>query len=234
MPNEDHVGDVFYPQADAEGELEVESSSSSLHSRQQVLKLAGAAMVGTFGLLGSQEVAHARRRKRRKPIFKASVLGVNVAGPSNGTSGFAASQRVAQTFKSLRSGLLTHVQVEMGPNGGEDGGNYVIQINQVDSSLVPTNTVLGSTKILDASIPFNANAPVLVGGLSVPVEANQTYALVITRPDSTGFFVTHRWPSAYADGRMYFSPSPTSSFNQYFAQGSSEHDLVFSTFVTPS
>ena len=190
--------------------------------------------MGTFGLLGSQEAAYARRRKRRKPIFKAAVLGVNVPGPANGSSGFAASQRVAQTFKNLRSGLLKHVQVEMGPLGDEDPGNYVIQINQADSSSVPTNTVLGSTRILDASIPFDANSPVLVGGLSVPVEANQTYALVITRPASSGFFVRHRWPSAYADGRMYSSLSPTSSFVQYIAQGSSEHDLVFSIFVTSS
>jgi hypothetical protein len=230
MAEEGQFEEPLYPEEVPAGGLEVEPTGSGLLSRHQALKLAAAAAVGTFGLLGSQERAHARRRKR---VSKAAVLGVDVPGPSNGTSGFAASQRVAQTFTNPRSGLLTAVQVEMGPTG-EDAGDYVVRIHQVDSSLVPTNTVLGSTKILDASIPFDANSPVLIGGLSVPVVANQVYALVIARPESSGFFVTHRWPSAYAGGRMYVSLSPTSTFAPYIAQGTSEHDLIFSTFVTPS
>ncbi len=104
--NEDQSRETFHPEGDpAEGFDWVETSSGGLVSRHKALKLAGAVTLGgALGLLGSQEEANARKKKRRRP---APRLGANVPGPHVGRFGTIGDRRIAQVFINPFAGNLT-------------------------------------------------------------------------------------------------------------------------------
>ena len=82
MASGDQLQHPFDPQVPVE-ELELEPRTGGLVSRSRAIKLVGAVTLGgSFGLLGSQESAHARKtKKRRRPaapfVQKAALLGAN-------------------------------------------------------------------------------------------------------------------------------------------------------------
>ena len=154
MPNEDHLREPFYPEEeDSAVEFdEVEPSSGGLLSRQQALKLAGAATLGgTFGLLGSQEDAHARRRRRR------ARLAANVPGPHDGIVPISGDSRLAQVFINPFEGKLTKATLVVDKGASSTRGDWLVQLNRTDNDGTgvgtPSSTVLASTIVPDDLVP---------------------------------------------------------------------------------
>lgn len=232
MPKDDQNREPFYLEGDAAGGLESGPHSGASISRQQALKFAGAVTLGgAFGLLGSQESAHARRLKKRRPaappVQKAAILGATVTEPGSLLGAAGTDGRLAQTFLNPRTGVLSQVQVILRRPASSPAGNYVFSINQVDSAGVPTNTVLGSTTILDSSIPLEDDVVVSVVGLSVPVSSDLRYALVIYRPNSNVAIRYHN-ADTYSGGQLYISNTPTGAFSLI---SNASYDMVISTFI---
>lgn len=237
MPHDDQLRPSPFPdEVPQKGLAGVEASNSSaLISRQKVLKLAGAVTLGAaLGLTGSQEAAHARKKKKRRPaappVQKAAILGATVTEPGSVTGSAGIDNRLAQTFTNPIPGVLSQVQVILHRIVAGPGGNFVFSINQVNPSGVPTNTVLGSTTILDSALPSGTDVVVSVVGLAVPVSPGQKYALVIYRPN-LNVAVRYHSTNTYSGGELYISNTPTGTFSLI---ANSSFDMVFSTFITPS
>jgi hypothetical protein len=122
---------------------------------------------------------------------------------------------------------VTTAQVELTKSGTP--GNYRLDINEVDGTGVPTNTVLASTTIPDASVP--AGPSTITGSFSnpAPVSGGQQYALVVTRPGASALQVGAR-TSDNCPGLLFGSASQPGTFSVV----SSAYDLVFNVFVTPA
>jgi hypothetical protein len=134
------------------------------------------------------------------------------------------NNRVAQTFTSQASGALTMAQASVIKTGSS--ANWVMQINEVDGSGTPTNTVLAATTVPDSTVP--SGEATITGSFATPaaVNANQAYALVVTRPGSDHLEVGVR-KGDDCPGQL-FSSSPTGPFSPFM-----DWDLVFTVFVEP-
>lgn len=230
MPNEDHedqLKEPFYPEEeDTAGGLEVESSGSNLLSRQQALKLAGAATLGgTFGLLGYQEAAHARRRRRR------AKLAANVPGPHDGTLGATGDSRIAQVFINPFKGKLTKATLVVNKPAGSTQGDWLVQLNVAGNFgsgvNTPTSRVLASTIVPDGLVDEGASTITARFALPAEVLQNVPYALVVSRPGSSDVSVGVRADDPISD-RLFLSF--TLSGNNFSTVGP-ENDMVFSTYV---
>jgi hypothetical protein len=223
--------DPFDPQ-DSAGEPEVGPQSGGLISRQQALKLAGAATVGgAFGLLGSQETAHARRRRRKRQ----PKLGANVQHTDATVySGLPGDHRVAQVFINPFEGSLTTATFFVNKRSDNGPGDYLVQINMAlnDGNGVGTpisiDAVLASTIIPDRSVPEGISMVTARFAAPARVLTNVWYALVVSRPGSTGGL----WI-----GRRTDNPSPdylfisTSLSGNNFTRSVDVNDMVFSTYI---
>jgi hypothetical protein len=131
--------------------------------------------------------------------------------------------RLAQTFITQPGGAVTTAQADVAKFG--TSADWIMQINEVDGSGTPTNTVLASTTIPDSAVP--AGDSIITGTFAnpAPVSAGQRYALVVTRPGSTGLGVGLR-TSGDCPGRFFTSFSQTDPFN-----GQSQ-DMIFAVSVT--
>jgi hypothetical protein len=146
-------------------------------------------------------------------------------GPANNSVAFDGEDRLAQTFTALNSGVLSRAQMETVKIGSP--GNWVMSINAVDGSGRPTNTVLASTTILDATVP---SGDTTLAAEFVPpaiVAAGQQYALVITRPASDSVAMRYRDDNP-CPGGFFNSPSQTGPFG-----APSALDFMFAVFVEP-
>jgi hypothetical protein len=135
--------------------------------------------------------------------------------------------RVAQTFTAQTTGSLTAASVDITKQG--TAGDYRLSVNEVDGAGVPTNNVLALTTIADASVP--AGSSQIEGTFAFPaqVTAGQLYALVLTRPGSTGLGWGTRVDND-CPGGMYFSNTPTGPFSFLGVS----YDVVFAVFVLES
>jgi hypothetical protein len=157
----------------------------------------------------------------------AAVQDASCSGPS--FSGIAASgnNRLAQTFTAQNSGVLTTAQLVIEETPFDSPGDYLVHINEVDASGTPTNTTLASTAIPDAAVPEGESTVTVPFASPATVVASQQYALVVTRPASSGFNVeTAPTP---CPGALFLSIGQSGSFTQ---QG--ETDMVFAVFVEPT
>jgi hypothetical protein len=147
--------------------------------------------------------------------------------PSVGVIGQPGNNRGAQTFTAQNTGALTRAQVEIDKIG--DPGDWILSINAVDGSGIPTNTVLGSTTIPDVSVPDGVGT--LTGDFASPVTvtAGQHYALVFSRPASSTLRIRYSVVNA-CPGDAFFSFSPTDPFG-YVCVNPDVCDLVFAVFV---
>jgi hypothetical protein len=137
------------------------------------------------------------------------------------------NSRVAQTFTAGITGGLTVATVDVTKSG--TAGDYRLDINEVDGSGVPTNDVIASTTISDAAVP--AGTSLVSGSFAIPaqVTAGQQYALIITRPGSSGL----GWGTRLGNdcpGGMFFANTQTSPLNTL----GDTYDLVFEVFVLES
>ncbi len=231
MPQEkeDQSRETFYPEGDPAGGAEgLETSSSGLVSRQQALKLAGAATLGgAFGLLGSQETAHARRRRRPK-------LGANVQPTDNPLfTGNPGDSRFAQVFTNPFAGSLTSAKFMVRKELDDRPGDYLVQINQAvnDGNGVGTpisdGAVLASTIIPNRFVPEGNSTVTARFAAPAQVLTNVWYALVVSRPGGGGLYVGIRVDNPYPD---YFFYSNSLSGNN-FIRHQSQWDMVFSTYI---
>ena len=154
------------------------------------------------------------------------TLDASCAGPREFS--FASMQggngRFAQTFASGATGAITAAQVDVTKQGTP--GDYVLQINEVDDAGVPTNAVLASTVIPDSTVP--AGDSLLSASFAAPaqVTAGEQYALIVTRPGSSGLRTGNRAGDDCA-GRFFFSGSQVDAFNPL-----DPYDLIFAVFIT--
>jgi len=137
------------------------------------------------------------------------------------------NSRVAQTFTAGITGGLTVAAVDVTKSG--TAGDYRLDINEVDGSGVPTNNVLASTTVSDAAVP--AGSSLVTGSFATPaqVTAGLQYALIITRPGSSGL----AWGTRLGNdcpGGMFFANTQTSP---PFTLGDT-YDVVFEVFVLES
>jgi hypothetical protein len=159
-----------------------------------------------------------------------AVPDASCTSPSAAVIGQPGNNRGAQTFTAQNTGALTRAQVEIDKIGNP--GDWNLSINAVDGSGIPTNTVLGATTILDASVPSGVGT--LTGDFSSPatVTAGQQYALVFTRPASDTLRIRYSVVNA-CPGDAFFSSSQSDPFG-YICVDPNVCDLVFAVFVEPS
>jgi hypothetical protein len=158
-----------------------------------------------------------------------AVSDASCTSPSAGVIGQPGNNRGAQTFTAQNTGALTRAQVEIDKIGNP--GDWNLSINAVDGSGTPTNTVLGATTILDASVPSGVGT--LTGDFSPPatVTAGQQYALVFARPASDTLRIRYSVVNA-CSGFAFLSTSQTDGFGPVCG-GPNDCDLVFAVFVEP-
>ena len=137
------------------------------------------------------------------------------------------NSRVAQTFSVGITGSLAAAAVDVTKQG--TAGDYRLDISEVDGAGVPTNTVLASTTVSDPAVP--AGTSVIEGTFTNPaqVTAGQQYALVLTRPGSSGLAWGTRVDND-CPGGMYFSDTQTAPFSFLGVS----YDVVFAVFVLES
>jgi hypothetical protein len=137
------------------------------------------------------------------------------------------TSRVAQTFRAGITGSLTAASVDVTKSG--TAGDYRLDVNEVDEAGVPTNNVLASTTISDASVPPGNSQPEGVFEFPAQVTAGQQYALILTRPGSSGLGWGTRLEND-CPGGMYFSNTQTAPFNFLGVS----YDVVFAVYVLES
>jgi len=156
------------------------------------------------------------------------VADASCPGPpnSNVSAGTPATTEFAQPFTALNTGELTRAQVLITKGSGSTG-DYVLSINTVDGSDLPTTTVLASTTIPNTTVPEGET--VLVGSFAAPanVVSGQRYALVVSRPGGTNLFLRIRGDNP-CSGQLYarLIPDP-------FSLVSDGVDMLFTVSVTP-
>jgi hypothetical protein len=158
-----------------------------------------------------------------------AVPDASCTSPSVGVIGQPGTNRGAQTFTAQNTGALTRAQVEIDKIGNP--GDWILSINAVDGLGTPTNTVLGTTTIPDASVPNGVGT--LTGDFASPatVTAGQQYAVVFTRPASDTLRIRYSVANA-CPGFAFFSSSQTDPFGPVCG-GPNDCDLVFAVFVEP-
>jgi hypothetical protein len=132
--------------------------------------------------------------------------------------------RVAQLFTVQNSGELVSAQVDVSKAVGSSG-DYVIQIVAVDGSGAPTNTVLATATIPNATVSAGSSLVTANFPNSVAVASGQQYGVVLTRPGSANLAWGARSPDD-CPGNAFRSNSQTDAF---FTEP--QFDLVFTTFV---
>jgi Ca2+-binding RTX toxin-like protein len=87
----------------------------------------------------------------------------------------------AQTFTAALAGSLTRAELDVAEEGGT--GDWVVEIGTVDDSTgAPTNVVLASATLADASVPTGYSFHSVVFANPPTVMAGEQYALAVSRP----------------------------------------------------
>jgi hypothetical protein len=159
------------------------------------------------------------------PATADPVLAANCQGPSTGQIGSGPDGRRAQTFIPQTTGTLVRGEAEIDKAGGT--ADFVMQIAATDGAGNPTNTVLASTTIPNASVPTGITNLVGVFDAPASVEAGQQYALVVTRPP--GSFSWRERSDNPCPGGEFSSPSQTGAWSPDLPNV----DSMFAVFVEP-
>jgi len=132
--------------------------------------------------------------------------------------------RIAQTFTAQLSGQLTRAEIAIRKLAGTSG-DWIVAIRTVDGSGAPTETVLASVTISDATVPTGDSILAAVFPAPANVIAGETYAISITREGTDSFFLGHRDD---CPGSVWSSVSGAAW------QEAPGLDLVFRVFVVPT
>jgi hypothetical protein len=163
------------------------------------------------------------------PASAEPVLDATCPGPLDNYVAIGSTSRLAQTFTAQTTGSLIRGEVEIQKNAMTTG-DFVMQIVAADGSGVPTDTVLASTTLPNASVPEGPSRLVVVFATPASIEAGQQYAIVVSRPGSS--FASAGVGERGGDpcpGQEFFSNTEAGSWMSAPAQ----FDLVFSVFVQP-
>jgi hypothetical protein len=147
--------------------------------------------------------------------------------PPDTESSIAIDFRVAQVFTSGLTGALVRGEVEV--QKSSSGGDWTMEIYATDGAGNPTNALLASTTLADASVPIGVQTR-LVGVFAAPaqVQAGQQYAISLRRSGPTWDIKLHT--DDPCSGRVFLSLGPD---DESWAPTDPGHDLVFSAFVEP-
>jgi hypothetical protein len=132
--------------------------------------------------------------------------------------------RDVQTFTAQRTGSLVRGETEISKPGG--AADWVMQIVTTDGSGTPTNNVLASTTIANASVPDGDSRIVGLFASPASVVAGQQLGLLIARPGDS--YTLRDRSDDPCPGQEFFSASG----GPFMAEPI--FDFVFAVFVKPS
>jgi hypothetical protein len=152
------------------------------------------------------------------------LLDANCPGPPDALTDPEPAERDVQTFTAQRTGSLVRGEIGISKAGG--AANWVMQIVTTDGSGTPTNNVLASTTIANASVPDGESMIVGLFASPASIVAGQQLGLLIARPGES-YTLRDRF-GAPCPGQEFFSISG----GPFMADAN--FDFVFAVFVKPS
>ena len=155
------------------------------------------------------------------------VLTYQCLGPREDTLVIGgASSRIAQSFTAAQSGSLHQIQIEVTKKPGTTG-DYVVQLLDFGADGKPTNTVLATATIPDASVP-DGDSTLTATFSGPPLVTGTEYAAAISRPGGSELQVGDRIGNDCAGTAFDQNPIGTGSFEELFA---GSRDLITSVMV---
>jgi hypothetical protein len=152
------------------------------------------------------------------------LLDANCPGPPNTSVDPDPGDRDVQTFTAQRTGSLVRGETEISKLGGT--ADWVMQIVTTDGSGTPTDNVLASTTIANASVPDGDSRIVGLFASPASVVAGQQLGLLIARPGES--YTLRDQSDGPCPGQEFFSASG----GPFMAEPI--FDFVFAVFVKPS
>jgi hypothetical protein len=218
-------------------------------SRRTALRLLATAVVGGLsgGLLEHRTAAHDLSKTCKKKSAKAKKKCLKKAKKHNATHAtvppstpvltpvltyqcpelkdftISAGARIVQSFTALNSGSLHQIQFGIRKQAGSTG-DYVVELLDLGIDGKPTNTVLATATIPDASVP-EGHSTLTASFAGPPLVAGTEYAAALSR--SGALFFIHTRDDDGCAGRV-FEHNP--STGQY-AEQSLVYDLVVTVTV---
>ena len=159
------------------------------------------------------------------PASAQGLLDANCPGPPNTSVDPDPGDRDVQTFTAQRTGSLVRGETEISKLGG--AADWVMQIVTTDGSGTPTNNVLASTTIANASVPDGDSRIVGLFASPATVVAGQQLGLLITRPGES--YTLRDRDDNPCPGQEFFSAS-----GGPFMSEAPVFDFVFAVFVKPT
>ena len=149
-------------------------------------------------------------------------------GPADGTISAFGDEREAQTFTAVHTGALTRATVSVN-TGSLQAGDFVLQVLAVGTGGTPTDTVLASATIPQASLPPGGDATFDVTfSPPPPVVAGRGYAIAVGRPGNLTSFAVHTRGGNPCGGEIFHNTG------NGWGLESTDDDFVFQTFVNPA
>jgi hypothetical protein len=143
-------------------------------------------------------------------------------------AGQPATTRFAQTFTAAQSGSLLQIQLQVVKNA-DSTGDYVVDLLAASGG-GPTNTVLATATISNASVPVGAST--LTASFSgPPLVAGTRYAAAISRPGGNQLGPGNRPGSPCPGSAFSQTPTGTGAFEEFTVQGGI--DLIATVTVLP-
>ena len=158
------------------------------------------------------------------PAPAQGLLDANCPGPPNTAVDPDPGDRDVQTFTAQRTGSLLRGETEISKLGG--AADWVMQIVTTDGSGTPTNNVLASTTIANASVPDGDSRIAGLFASPASVVAGQQFGLLIARPGES--YTLRDRSDNPCPGQEFFSASS----GPFMAEPI--FDFVFAIFVKPS
>jgi hypothetical protein len=150
------------------------------------------------------------------------------AGSPSETYDSAGTSRSAQIFTAQNTGALTTAQIDVDKYVSSTPGDWIVSVNALDASGAPTDTMLASTSVPDASVPNGVSTITAHFAAPAAVAAGQQYALVLTRPASDVYGHSTRTDNP-CPGILFESDTQTGPFPETYPCC----DMVFAVFVEP-
>jgi hypothetical protein len=158
------------------------------------------------------------------PAPAQGLLDANCPGPPNTSVDPDPCDRDVQTFTAQRTGSLVRGETEISKLGG--AADWVMQIVTTDGSGTPTNNVLASTTIANASVPDGDSRIVGLFASPASVVAGQQLGLLIARPGES--YTLRDQSDGPCPGQEFFSASGGPFM------GEPIFDFDFAVFVKPT
>jgi hypothetical protein len=217
-------------------ETEIASAASRSDHRDHRLNAEARRTLGLRTFAGKAASMNARITRRFLPaVFAVGVLGIaaptasaeeTLAASCEPPREFASSgwDYGAQGFTPQLSGPLTRAEVDI--HKGAPNAGYLVEIRTVDGLGIPTDTVLATATVANASVPVGDSLISASFPNPAPVAASQEYALVVYLGGDVEGGVGYRTGDPCSGGIAFSEVAgPWDDFLTL--------DMVFRVFVTP-